>query len=136
MAREANGAKEKGSEKRIIRSGKKEQVARSLWIVYPFGARLEVQKPAVPILSSGKQCTPISRPIAASKGKGRLVVIKIINYLKNTTYKLNTLDSEEPDLLSAVTTPECSRKQLMFVQSLVSYPSLNITNIPTPSSNY
>ncbi|KAA6327106.1 MAG: putative Intraflagellar Transport Protein 52, partial [Streblomastix strix] len=122
MAREANGAKEKGSEKRIIRSGKKEQVAHSLWIVYPFGATLEVQKPAVPILSSGKQCIPIYQ-----KGKGRLVIIGgyhlfddefikedqnkilvniIINYLKDTTYKHNKQDSEKPDLLSAVTTPD------------------------------
>ncbi|KAA6401768.1 MAG: putative Intraflagellar transport protein 52 [Streblomastix strix] len=131
IAREANRAKEKGSEKPIITTGKKEQVARSLSILYPFGATLEVQKPAVPILSSGKQCTPMQRPIAASveniKGKGRLVVIGgyhlfddefikeeqnkilaniIINYLKDTTFKLNTLDSEEPDLLSAVTTPD------------------------------
>ncbi|KAA6323103.1 MAG: hypothetical protein EZS28_054353, partial [Streblomastix strix] len=131
MAREANGAKEKGSEKRIIRSGKKEQVSDSLWIVYPFGATLEVQKPAVPILSSGKQCTPVSRPIAASveniKGKGRLVVIvgyqlfddefikeeqnkilanMIINYLMNTTFKLILFDLEDLDLLSAVTTPD------------------------------
>jgi hypothetical protein len=33
--------------------------------VYPFGATLNVQKPAIPILSSGTVSYPLNRPIAA-----------------------------------------------------------------------
>jgi hypothetical protein len=33
--------------------------------VYPFGATLDVQKPAVPIISTGKNCFPMQRPVAA-----------------------------------------------------------------------
>jgi intraflagellar transport protein 52 len=36
-----------------------------LTFVYPFGASLNVQKPAVPILSSGTISYPLSRPIGA-----------------------------------------------------------------------
>ncbi|KAA6368246.1 MAG: hypothetical protein EZS28_036227 [Streblomastix strix] len=83
IAREANGAKEQGSEKRIITTGKKEQV---------------------PILSSVKQNTAMQRPIAASVEN-----IIIINCQKDTTFKLDTLDFEEPDLLVF--------KQIIFIDT-------------------
>ena len=34
--------------------------------MYPFGATLNVQKPAVPILSSGTVSYPLNRPIGAA----------------------------------------------------------------------
>eukprot|EP00753_Platysulcus_tardus_P021353 PLAT8862.1.p1 GENE.PLAT8862.1~~PLAT8862.1.p1 ORF type:complete len:500 (+),score=264.86 PLAT8862.1:89-1588(+) len=47
--------------------------------VYPYGATLNVQKPAVPVLSSGYVSFPLNRPLAAacesSEGGGRLVVV-------------------------------------------------------------
>jgi intraflagellar transport protein 52 len=38
---------------------------RNLSFVYPFGATINVQKPAVPILSSGSTSYPFNRPIGA-----------------------------------------------------------------------
>ena len=49
---------------------------RSLNFVYPFGATLNVVKPAVPVLSSGTVSLPVNRPICAfhaSKVKIHLV---------------------------------------------------------------
>jgi intraflagellar transport protein 52 len=67
-------------------SEKNELAAQSLQYVYPFGATLNVQKPSIPILSSGTVCYPIKRPLCAlygcnvpvtsrQKGMGRLCVI-------------------------------------------------------------
>lgn len=39
--------------------------ASEIKFLYPFGATLEVQTPAVPILSTGKSCFPMQRPIVA-----------------------------------------------------------------------
>lgn len=51
----------------------------SLPFVYPYGATLNVQKPAVPIMSSGYIAFPLNRPIAAvfshKTGNGRLLVL-------------------------------------------------------------
>lgn len=38
---------------------------RALTFVYPFGATLNVMKPAVAILSTGSVCFPLNRPILA-----------------------------------------------------------------------
>lgn len=38
---------------------------RSLTFVYPFGATLNVMKPAVAVLSTGSVCFPLNRPILA-----------------------------------------------------------------------
>ncbi|KAJ3122027.1 Intraflagellar transport protein 52 [Physocladia obscura] len=60
-----------------------------LSFVYPFGASLTVQKPAVPLLSSGTVSYPLNRPVAAAyinsveyiyislllKNKGKIVVV-------------------------------------------------------------
>lgn len=37
--------------------------ASSLTIVYPFGATLTIQKPAIPIISSGTASYPLNRPV-------------------------------------------------------------------------
>lgn len=49
-------------------SDKNDHAAQSLSFVYPFGATLNVQKPAVPVLSSGTICFPIKRPLCAFYG--------------------------------------------------------------------
>jgi intraflagellar transport protein 52 len=49
-----------------------------LEFVYPFGATLSVQKPAVPVLSSGKIAYPMNRPLGAvwaQPGYGRIAVL-------------------------------------------------------------
>lgn len=38
---------------------------RNISFVYPFGATINVQKPAIPILSSGSTSYPFNRPIGA-----------------------------------------------------------------------
>ena len=47
---------------------KNEQAAQSMHFVYPFGATLNVQKPSIPVLSSGTVCYPIKRPLCALYG--------------------------------------------------------------------
>eukprot|EP00803_Ostreobium_quekettii_P007548 evm.model.scf_2008.2 EVM.evm.TU.scf_2008.2 scf_2008:8770-11280(+) len=51
---------------------------RGLHFVYPYGATLSVQKPAVPVLSSGGVAFPMNRPLAAvweKEGTGKLAVL-------------------------------------------------------------
>lgn len=46
--------------------------------VYPFGSTLSVQKPAIPIMSSGKIAYPMNRPVGAvwaQPGFGRIAVL-------------------------------------------------------------
>jgi intraflagellar transport protein 52 len=46
--------------------------------LYPYGATLSVQKPAIPVLSSGPVCFPLNRPTCAlyhDKGAGKLAVL-------------------------------------------------------------
>lgn len=53
----------------------------SLEFVYPYGCTLTVQRPAVPLLASGRICYPMQRPLAAAweaqpgSGGGRILVI-------------------------------------------------------------
>lgn len=96
----------------------------SLTYLYPFGATLSVQKPAVPVLSSGTVALPVNRPVTAfyntKNGKnGRLAVIGsthllqdgyldkeenfkvldvVMQWLTNKNFKLNTIDAEDPDV--------------------------------------
>merc|ERR1711865_1022030 len=64
----------KGAKKQAEQSGDD-----SLPFVYPYGATLNVQKPAVPILSTGFISHPLNRPVAAvfthKGGEGRLLVV-------------------------------------------------------------
>ncbi|KAL7752326.1 hypothetical protein RI367_002372 [Sorochytrium milnesiophthora] len=95
----------------------------SLTFVYPFGATLNVQKPSIPILSSGSVSYPMNQPIAAvyphPNGKGKLAVIgsveiisdaylekeensKIIDiiaqWLTSDRIQWNSTDANEPDV--------------------------------------
>ncbi|KAJ3345623.1 Intraflagellar transport protein 52 [Kappamyces sp. JEL0680] len=94
----------------------------SLTILYPFGASLNVQKPAIPLLSSGMVSYPLNRPIAgicqpaSSSGKvmalgsgflfsdqylekeenGKLFDV-FMQLLTSNKITLNTIDANEPD---------------------------------------
>lgn len=51
---------------------------KTLPFLYPFGATLNVMKPAVAVLSTGSECFPFHRPVLAfheGKGTGKLVVL-------------------------------------------------------------
>lgn len=51
---------------------------KALTFLYPYGATLNVMKPAVAVLSTGSECFPFNRPVAAfreGKGTGKLVVL-------------------------------------------------------------
>ncbi|KAJ3311687.1 Intraflagellar transport protein 52 [Boothiomyces sp. JEL0838] len=95
----------------------------ALTFLYPFGASLNVQKPAVPILSSGTVSYPLNRPLAgvyqiSNKGgklfalgsaqmfsdtyidkeeNGKLFDV-IIQFLTKDTIILNSIDANEPDI--------------------------------------
>ncbi|OAJ36371.1 hypothetical protein BDEG_20550 [Batrachochytrium dendrobatidis JEL423] len=95
----------------------------SLTFVYPFGASLNVQKPAVPLLSSGTVSYPLNRPIGAvyqtSNKGGKMIVVGsakmfsdeyiekeenaklfdvLIQLLTSDKVVLNSIDSNEPDI--------------------------------------
>lgn len=51
---------------------------KALTFLYPYGATLNVMKPAVAVLSTGSECFPFNRPVLAlreGKGTGKLVVL-------------------------------------------------------------
>ncbi|KAI8825976.1 uncharacterized protein EV422DRAFT_491623 [Fimicolochytrium jonesii] len=95
----------------------------SLTFVYPFGATLNVQKPAIPILSSGTVSYPLNRPVGAAyvnpNGSGKLVVVAstqmfsdtyidkeengklldvLIQFCTSDKIVLNSIDANEPDI--------------------------------------
>ncbi len=97
--------------------------AYKLEVVYPHGATLSVQKPAVALLSSGKIAYPMNRPVVAAwsmPGAGKVVVTGsaqmfddkwidkesnaqlmefVFNYLRSDSQiQLNHIDADEPDL--------------------------------------
>ena len=108
------------------RRGKKVDLhdGTGLDFVYPYGATLTVQKPAVSILSSGKIAYPMHRPVGAvwegAGGAGKVAVlgscnvfddkwlekednVKVMEFLfefmtKDSNAKLYELDAEEPDV--------------------------------------
>ncbi|KAJ3105814.1 Intraflagellar transport protein 52 [Phlyctochytrium planicorne] len=94
-----------------------------LSFVYPFGATLNVQKPAIAILSSGTVSYPLNRPIGAvyanPNNKGKLIVIGsglmfsdayidkeengklfdvILQICTSDKIVLNNIDASEPDI--------------------------------------
>ncbi|KAJ3076628.1 Intraflagellar transport protein 52 [Podochytrium sp. JEL0797] len=94
-----------------------------LSFVYPYGASLTVQKPSVPLLSTGTVSYPLNRPITAAyinpKTKGKIVVVGsglmfsdayidkeenaklfdvLIQLLTTDKVVLNPIDANEPDV--------------------------------------
>eukprot|EP00054_Salpingoeca_dolichothecata_P015832 m.91851 g.91851 ORF g.91851 m.91851 type:complete len:425 (+) comp21681_c0_seq3:61-1335(+) len=93
-----------------------------LSFVYPYGATLTVQKPAVAVLSSGSVSLPLNRPTCAfhaSKSGGKIAVLGsshmfqdqyfdkednmkiadvLVRWLTSTNIQLNPIDAEDPDV--------------------------------------
>merc|ERR1712176_77709 len=58
--------------------------------VFPYGATLNVQKPALPILSSGPISYPLNRPVAAvynKVGAGRICVLGSVRILDDDFFE-------------------------------------------------
>ncbi|XP_075033703.1 intraflagellar transport protein 52 homolog isoform X1 [Mixophyes fleayi] len=108
--------------------------SQGLTFVYPFGATLNVMKPAVPILSTGSVCFPLNRPIMAfyhSKTHGgKLAVVgschmfndqyldkeentKILDvlmqWLTTNDVKLNQIDAEAPEVSDYTMLPDTNK---------------------------
>jgi len=91
--------------------------------VYPYGATLNVQKPSVPILSTGHIAFPLNRPVAAvfsHESGGRLIVLGSVHFFHDDYLEkednshildfcmrwltgakgtsLNHIDAEDPDI--------------------------------------
>ncbi|KAJ3151652.1 Intraflagellar transport protein 52 [Geranomyces michiganensis] len=94
-----------------------------LTFIYPFGATLNVQKPAIPILSSGSVSYPLNRPVGAvyshPNSGGKLVVVGaaqmfsdsylekeenaklldvLVQFCTSDKIVLNSIDASEPDI--------------------------------------
>eukprot|EP00117_Sycon_ciliatum_P009632 scpid44524/ scgid11845/ Intraflagellar transport protein 52 homolog; Protein NGD5 len=102
------------------------ETAGNVHFVYPYGATLTLQKPAVAVLSTGSACFPLNRPVCAfyalkkAQGKeGRMAVIGsshifhdsfidkdenskildvVLDWLTNMDFKLNSIDAEDPEI--------------------------------------
>ena len=97
--RVANGEAKKGDQKqgkyaKRYRDTKDELSERDenggLKFVYPYGATLNVHRPAVPILSSGPISFPANRPVGAfytSAKKGKLFVLGSIKFFHDDFFE-------------------------------------------------
>ncbi|XP_013846162.1 intraflagellar transport protein 52 homolog isoform X2 [Sus scrofa] len=104
---------------------------RALTFVYPFGATLNVMKPAVAVLSTGSVCFPLNRPILAfyhSKDQGgKLAVLGschmfsdqyldkeenskimdvVFQWLTAGDIQLNQIDAEDPEISDYMMVPD------------------------------
>lgn len=95
-----------------------------LTFLYPYGATLTVNKPAVPVLSSGTVSLPVNRPICAfyehkNGSGGRLAVLGsseflrdkfidqeenqkvfdvLVTWLTSEAFRLNAIDADDPEV--------------------------------------
>ena len=99
--------------------------------LYPFGATLNVAKPAIPVLSTGSISFPINRPTCAfytdKASRGKIVVLGsnlmftdsyiekednlllkniIIQFFVKDNFTLNTIDSENPEISEYYSVPD------------------------------
>ncbi len=107
-----------------MQNNQKNQTAQSMHFVYPFGSTLNVQKPAVAVLSSGTICFPINRPLCAvygnvrkqpgkicvlgsshifhdnyiDKEENRKILEVIFKFLTEDSFVLNSIDAEDPEI--------------------------------------
>eukprot|EP00128_Syssomonas_multiformis_P009926 Colp12_sorted_trinity150504_noHs@6361 len=113
---------------------KDEGTPSSLAFLYPYGATLQVQKPAIPILSTGSLSFPLNQPVCAfyhDKARGgKLAVVGsvhmfgdtyiekeenlklkdvIFQWLLTNTINLNALDAENPDISDYHFVPDTAR---------------------------
>ncbi|XP_063153253.1 intraflagellar transport protein 52 homolog isoform X2 [Candoia aspera] len=105
--------------------------SQALTFVYPFGATLNVMKPAVAVLSTGSVCFPLNRPILAfyhyKNQGGKLAVLgschmfsdqylekeensKIVDvlfqWLTTNDIHLNQIDAEDPEISDYTMLPD------------------------------
>ncbi|XP_061688567.1 intraflagellar transport protein 52 homolog isoform X2 [Syngnathoides biaculeatus] len=111
---------------------------QALSFVYPYGATLNVIKPAVAVLSTGSICFPLHRPVVAfyqGKETGKLVVVGschmfsdqfidkeenskilgvVLQWLMTDTIQLNLIDAEDPEITDYTMLPHigCLSEQL------------------------
>lgn len=96
---------------------------QALSFLYPFGATLNIAKPAVAVLSTGSVAFPLNRPVCAfytnQKNNGKLVVLGsahmfsdqyidkeennklrdvIFNFLTSNEIRLNAIDADDPEI--------------------------------------
>ncbi|KAM4622711.1 intraflagellar transport protein 52 homolog [Discoglossus pictus] len=108
--------------------------AQALTFVYPFGATLNVMKPAMAVLSTGSVCFPLNRPIMGfynSKAQGgKLAVLgschmfsdqyldkeenaKILDvlmqWLTTKDIQLNQIDAEDPEISDYTMLPDTNK---------------------------
>ncbi|XP_034023391.1 intraflagellar transport protein 52 homolog [Thalassophryne amazonica] len=112
--------------------------SHALTFVYPHGATLKVQKPAVAVLSTGSICFPLNRPVLAlhhRKEGGRLAVLGschmfsdqyidkeenakildiVLQWLLTDNIQLNRIDAENPEIPDYMMLPDtgCTSEQL------------------------
>ncbi|NP_001087599.1 intraflagellar transport 52 L homeolog [Xenopus laevis] len=97
--------------------------SKALTFVYPFGATLNIMKPAIAVLSTGSVCFPLNRPIMAfyqSKMHGGKLAVSgschmfsdnyldkeenakildvLMQWLTTTDINLNQIDAEDPEI--------------------------------------
>lgn len=104
--------------------------SQALTFVYPYGATLNVMKPAVAILSTGSVCFPLNRPVLAfhqSKNAGKLAVLGschmfsdqyldkeensrimdvVFQWLTTDSIHLNQIDAEDPEITDYMMLPD------------------------------
>ncbi|XP_067126224.1 intraflagellar transport protein 52 homolog [Centruroides vittatus] len=107
---------------------------QALSFLYPYGATLNVAKPAVAVLSSGSVAFPLNRPVCAlyvnPKTDGKIAVLGsshmfsdqyidkeennkikdvIFQFLTSDSIKLNAIDAEDPEISDYYTIPSISK---------------------------
>lgn len=112
--------------------------AQALTFVYPFGATLNVMKPAVAVLSTGSVCFPLNRPVLAfyhGTESGKLAVLGschmfsdqyidkeenskimdvVLQWFMSENIQLNQIDAEDPEIADYTMLPDtgCLSEQL------------------------
>ncbi|XP_030068457.1 intraflagellar transport protein 52 homolog isoform X2 [Microcaecilia unicolor] len=108
--------------------------AQALTFVYPYGATLNVMKPAVAVLSTGSVCFPLNRPILAfyhSKNQGGKLAVMgschmfsdqyldkeenskimdvVFQWLTTKDIHLNQIDAEDPEISDYTMLPDTAK---------------------------
>lgn len=107
---------------------------QALSFLYPYGATLNVAKPAVAVLSTGSVAFPLNRPVCAlyvnPKTEGKIAVLGssymfsdqyidkeennkikdvIFQFLTSESIKLNAIDAEDPEISDYYTIPSIAK---------------------------
>ncbi|CAM4733194.1 unnamed protein product [Leuciscus chuanchicus] len=104
--------------------------SQALTFVYPYGATLNVMKPAVAVLSTGSVCFPLNRPVLAfhqPKNAGKLAVLGschmfsdqyldkeenskimdvVFQWLTTDSVPVNQIDAEDPEITDYTMLPD------------------------------